>query len=168
MTRTLTRWDPFAEMVPLRQAMDRLFEGSLVGGNWLSLNGGGMYPQVDIHEAGDDLVVTAVLPGVKPEDVNVTLTGQTLSIRGEIKADESVQDQSYLYQERRFGQFDRQFQLPFPVEGDHVQATYENGLLKLTIPKAEHARPRRIQIGGGSEPRQVGASSGTTVGATTS
>lgn len=143
----ITRWDPVGEMVSLRQAMDRLLEDSFVNPtNWRSMNSEQLNPAVDVHETPDELVVTASLPGVKPDDVDITITGQTLSIRGEFKEDEKVQREQYLYRERRFGSFSRQIQLPTRVEGDGAEATFENGLLRLTIPKAEEVKPRQIQI----------------------
>jgi len=143
----ITRFDPFGEMVTLRQAMDRLFEDSFV--NPLTLrpyNGEAPAPALDVHETGDDIVITAALPGMKAEDVDITITGQTLSVRGEFKADEKVEKGQYLYRERRQGSFHRQLQLPVRVQGDAATASYEDGLLTLTIPKAEDVKPRQIQV----------------------
>ena len=100
--------------------------------------------------------MTAALPGIKPEDVEITLTGQTLVIRGEFKADEKITRDQYLYRERRFGSFNRQLQLPVRVEGDKTEATFEHGLLTLRIPKADEVKPRQIQIKAGEgEPVKV-------------
>jgi HSP20 family protein len=143
----LTRFDPFSEMVTLRQAMDRLFEDSFVSPLTLrSYNGDAPGPALDVHETGDEIVISAALPGLKPEDVDITITGQTLSIRGEFKADEKVQREQYLYRERRYGTFHRQLQLPVRVQGDATTATFEDGVLTLTIPKAEEVKPRQIQV----------------------
>jgi HSP20 family protein len=143
----LTRFDPFSEMVTLRQAMDRLFEDSFVSPLTLrTFNGEAPGPALDVHETGDEIVVSAALPGLKPEDVDITITGQTLSIRGEFKADEKVERDQYLYRERRYGTFHRQLQLPVRVQGDAASATFEDGVLTLTIPKAEEVKPRQIQI----------------------
>jgi len=153
----ITRFDPFGEMVTLRQAMDRLFEDSFV--NPLTLrpyNGDAPAPALDVHETGDDIVVTAALPGMKAEDVDITITGQTLSIRGEFKADEKVEKGQYLYRERRHGSFHRQLQLPVRVQGDAATASFEDGLLTLTIPKAEEVKPRQIEIK--ATPKKVEAS----------
>lgn len=159
---TLTRFDPFNEMVSLRQAMDRLFEDSFVSPlSWRSLEGEAISPALDVHQTPDEIVVTAALPGVKPRDVEITLTGQTLQIRGELKADERVERDQYLYRERRYGSFSRQLQLPVRVEGDKTQATFENGVLTLRVPKAEEVKPRQIQIKAGeSEPVMVATGSG--------
>jgi HSP20 family protein len=85
----LTRFEPFGDMITLRQAMDRLFEDSFVSPlNWRNVNGEATSPALDVHQTPDEIVVTAALPGLKAEDVDITITGQTLSLRGEFKADE--------------------------------------------------------------------------------
>jgi HSP20 family protein len=153
----LTRFDPFSEMVTLRQAMDRLFEDSFVSPLTLrGVNGETAGPALDVHETGDEIVVSAALPGLKPDDVDITITGQTLSIRGEFKADEKVQRDQYLYRERRYGSFHRQLQLPVRVQGDAATATFEDGVLTLSIPKAEEVKPRQIQVK--PAPKQVESS----------
>lgn len=158
----LTRYDPFNEMISLRQAMDRLFEDSFVSPfSWRSIEGESLSPAVDVHQTPDEIVVTAALPGIQPKDVAITLTGQTLQIRGEFKADETVSRDQYLYRERRYGSFSRQLQLPVRVQGDRSQATFENGVLTLHIPKAEEVKPRQIQIQAGeSGPVSAGVDTG--------
>jgi HSP20 family protein len=143
----ITRFDPFSDMITLRQAMDRLFEDSVVSPlSWRTLSGGATGPALDVHQTPDEIVVTAALPGIKPEDVDITITGQTLAIRGEFKADEKVSRDQYLYRERQYGTFHRQLQLPVRVQGDHAEATFEHGVLHLAIPKAEEVKPRQIQV----------------------
>jgi HSP20 family protein len=143
----MTRYDPFSDMITLRQAMDRLFEDSFVSPlSWRNVNGESMSPALDVHQTPDEIVVTAALPGLKPEDVDITITGQTLSIRGEFKADEEVTRDQYLYRERRYGSFNRQLQLPVRTKGDAASATFDNGVLTLRIPKAEEVKPRQIEV----------------------
>jgi HSP20 family protein len=143
----IARYDPFGEMVTLRQAMDRLFEDSFVSPlTWRTLDGEMLTPAMDVHQTADDIIVKAALPGVKADDVDITITGQTLTIRGEFKADENVGRDQYLYRERRYGTFNRQLQLPVRVQGDAATATFEDGLLTLRIPKAEEVKPRQIQV----------------------
>jgi HSP20 family protein len=143
----ITRFNPLSEMVTLRSAMDRLFDYSFVSPLTLrSFNGEAATPAVDVHETADDIVVTATLPGLKAEDVDITITGQSLSIRGEFKADEKVERGQYLYRERRFGSFQRQLQLPVRVQSEAATATFEDGVLTLQIPKAEEVKPRQIQV----------------------
>jgi len=150
----ITRFSPFGEMVTLRDAMDRLFEDSVVSPiAWRSLNGERLNPALDVHQDADEIVVTASLPGLKADEVEITITGQTLSIRGEFKADETVSRDQYLYRERRFGSFHRQLQLPVRVQGDAATATFEDGVLKLHIPKAEEVKPRQIHVK--AAPKQV-------------
>jgi HSP20 family protein len=144
----ITRFDPLGEMVSLRSAMDRLFEDSFVSPmSWRTVSGGeSVTPAIDVHETPDDIVVTAVLPGIRSEDVDITMTGQSLTLRGEFKADEKVERDQYLYRERRFGTFSRSLQLPVRVEGERAEATFTDGILTLRIPKAEEVKPRQIRI----------------------
>jgi HSP20 family protein len=149
----ITRFDPVGEMVSLRSAMDRLFEDSFVSPlTWRTIagNGEGITPPLDVHETPDEIVVTAALPGMKADDLDMTITGQTLSLRGEVKADEKVQRDQYLHRERRYGAFSRSLQLPVRVEGDKADASFADGVLTLRIPKAEEVKPRQIRIHAGS------------------
>jgi HSP20 family protein len=145
----ITRYDPLGEMVSLRSAMDRLFEDSFVNPlTWRTIGAGNesLTPPIDVHETPDEIVVTAVLPGMKADDVEITMTGQTLTMRGEFKADDKIEKDQYLYRERRFGSFSRTLQLPVRVEGDRAQADFTDGVLRLSIPKAEEVKPRQIRI----------------------
>jgi len=154
----LTRWDPFTEMVSLRQVMDRLFEDSFVSPlTWRRFEGETLNPALDVHQTDDEIVVTASLPGLKAEDVDITITGQTLIIRGEFKADQDVNREQYLYRERRYGAFQRQVNLPTRVVGEKANATFADGVLTLTIPKAEEVKPRQIPVK--AMPATVGSSS---------
>ena len=142
----LTR-NPMGEVLSLKQAMDRLFEDSFVNPTgWATLANGQAMPLIDVYETPDEVVVTASLPGIREDDVNVTLSGQTLTLKGEFKADERVSRDQIVYQERRYGAFHRQIQLPVRVDGDNVDASYEHGILTLRIPKAAEVRPRQIEI----------------------
>ena len=143
----LTRIDPFGEMTSLRRHRGRFFDEGFVGPmGWRLFHGEALTPLVDIHQTDDEVVVTVSLPGIKAEDVDVTLTGGTLVISGELKADDTVEREQYLYRERRTGSFSRQIQLPVRVKGDKAEATFENGLLRLAFPKAEESKPRQIEI----------------------
>ena len=157
----ITRFNPLNEMVTLRSAMDRLFEDSFVSPlTWRSFNGEAAAPAVDVHETADEIVVSAALPGLKAEDVDITITGQSLSIRGEFKEDEKVERGQYLYRERRFGTFQRQLQLPVRVQSDAATATFEDGVLTLSIPKAEEVKPRQIQIKPAAKPVEASTGGG--------
>jgi HSP20 family protein len=159
----ITRFDPLTEMVSLRSAMDRLFEDSFVNPtSWRTISDGDtVNAPIDVHETADELVVTASLPGMKAEDVEITMTGQTLTLRGEFKADEEIKREQYLYRERRFGSFSRTIQLPVRVQGDQAKASFTDGILSLSIPKAEEVKPRQIRIdanGSGSAVDETSAS----------
>lgn len=147
----ITRFDPLGEMVSLRSAMDRLFEDSFVTPlSFRTIAGGdGITPPIDVHETPDEIVLNASLPGMKAEDLDITMTGRSLTLRGELKADEDVSRDQYLYRERRFGTFSRTLQLPVAVEGDRAEATFADGVLTLRIPKAEEVKPRQIRINAG-------------------
>ena len=145
----ITRYDPLGEMVSLRSAMDRLFEDSFimpVAGRAAGGMGDGITPAIDVHETADDIVVTAALPGLKADDLDITMTGQTLTLKGEFKADDEINRDQYLYRERRFGSFSRTLQLPVRVQGDRAEASFTDGVLTLSIPKAEEVKPRQIRI----------------------
>jgi HSP20 family protein len=148
----ITRFDPLGEMVSLRSAMDRLVEDSFVSPlTWRTMaNGEGITPPLDVHETEDEIVVSAALPGMKADDLDITITGQTLSLRGELKADEEVKREQYLYRERRHGSFSRSVQLPVRVQGEQANASFSDGILTLRIPKAEEVKPRQIRINAGT------------------
>lgn len=143
------RTSPFGELLSLRQAMDRLFEDSVVRPRSLfaQMSEGFGIP-LDVRTTPDAVVVEAALPGVKPEDVEITLTGDTLTISGSNAAEgeDTGDGGGLLYQEIRRGSFSRTITLPESLRGDKATANFEHGLLRLTIPKAEDAKPRQIRI----------------------
>jgi len=143
----LVRWEPFRELMSLREAMDRLFEESFVRPRswWLTPLSSGTLA-LDMYETDNDVVVKAVIPGVKPEDIDITLSGDVLTIKGEVKAEEKVEKSNYIYQERRYGAFSRSVTIPIPVVADKAEATFENGILTLTLPKAEEIKPKSIKV----------------------
>jgi HSP20 family protein len=151
----IERWDPFREAVSLRDAMNSLLQESFIRpGNLLAQEGTAALP-LDISETEDHYVVKASLPGVKPEDVQITVHGDTLTIRGESKAEEEKKGQTWHLRERRFGSFQRSVTLATPINSDQAQANFDHGVLTLTLPKSEQAKPRQIKIGGAA-PAQVG------------
>ncbi len=147
----LTRWDPFREMTSLRQAMDRLLEESFVmprfGAGGMA---GGMGFDMDVLEQGDNLVVKASLPGVKPEDVNVTVENNVLTIKGEMREETEGGEGRYRHRERRWGSFQRAVLLPSDVDAQACDASFEHGVLTIKLPKSEQAKAKRIPIRGGS------------------
>lgn len=144
---TITRWNPLGEALSLKQAMDRLLEDSFVQPTvgWMTM-ANGQLPPVDLYETDDALVLSAAIPGVKPDNLSLTITGQTLTLRGEVDSSPDIENDRYVYRERRYGAFQRQIALPVRVESDGAEATFENGVLTLRIPKAAEVQPRRIEV----------------------
>jgi len=143
----LVRWEPFRQMTSLREAMDRLFEDSFVRPSrfWPELLGRGELP-IDMYQTANDVVVKASLPGVKPEEVDISITGDTLTINGEHKEEEEVKQEDYFRRERYYGAFSRSLILPVQIQSDKAEAVFENGVLTLTLPKAEEVKPKQIKV----------------------
>jgi HSP20 family protein len=133
-------------MVSLRDAMNRLFEDSFVRPAEWPARFEGMPLAVDVMETKDDVVVKASVPGIKPDDLDITLSGETLTIKGEFKSEQKTEDASYIRQERRYGSFERTLTLPTQIVGDKAKAEFENGVLTLTLPKAEEVKPKTIKV----------------------
>jgi HSP20 family protein len=146
----LDRWDPFREAVSLRDAMNALFQDSYIRpSSPMGQGGPGATPlALDVSENENEFVVKASLPGVKPEDVHITVHGETLTIQGTSKVEEEKKGEHWHLRERRFGSFQRSIGLPTPVDSDKAQAAFEHGVLTLTLPKSEQAKPRQIKVGG--------------------
>ncbi len=143
----LVRWDPFRDMVSLRDAMDRLFEDSFVRPrSWLAPTEGVATLALDVHESDDALTVKASIPGVKPEDIDISITGDTLTVKGETREEKEEKSGNYHLRERRYGAFQRSVSLPTLVKADKASAEFENGVLTLTLPKAEEVKPKSIKI----------------------
>jgi HSP20 family protein len=144
----------------LRQVMDRLLEDAFVSprsvAGQLGSAGG---PALNAYEEGDQFVVETQLPGMKPEDIDVSIEQGVLTIQGATKAEEERKERNYLIREHRMGRFSRSVRLPETVDPDAVQATYEAGVLRLTLPKAERAKARRIQIETGGQRAITGGQS---------
>jgi HSP20 family protein len=136
---TLMLRDPFADTVPLRQAMDRLFEETFQrpSRHWLA---------VDVYETASELVIKAALPGIRPDEVDITIDGDTLSITGAVQVDEESAGREYHRRELHAGAFERALRLPERFETDRTAAVFENGILTLTIPKVEQAKVKHIKV----------------------
>jgi HSP20 family protein len=143
----IERWQPLSELMSLRQAMDKLFEDSFVRpSRFLPTIGEGGVPALDVYQTPNEVVVKASLPGVKPEDINIDIAGDTLTIKGESKTEQEIKKEDYLYQERRYGTFSRSVVLPGGLKPDKAEAAMEDGILTLTIPKAEEIKPKAIKV----------------------
>ena len=142
----LIRWQPANDLVSLRDAMDRLFEDSFVSPRnwpvWTTLT----EPSLDVYQTENEVVVKAALPGIKPENVDITLTGDVLTISGETREENEQKDKNYLRRERRFGSFSRSISMPEGLQAEKADAKFENGILTLTLPKAENVKPKKIQV----------------------
>ncbi len=147
MADYITRWDPFRDVVTLGEAMDRLFDNSFVanrrsGGR--EANGSQFRLPIDAYVTPEEIVIIANIPGVKPDEVEITLEGDTLTIKGERPAPQA--NVNYVLQERLYGPFQRTININVPVDAARAEAHYDNGLLTLTIPKTEAVKPKTIQV----------------------
>jgi HSP20 family protein len=142
----LTIGPTFGRLFNLRDELDRLFEGSFSDLSRTSQLPGVWNPAVDLYEDKDNFIVKAELPGLKREDIEVSLHDGALSISGERKSEEKVENTDVRRTERFVGRFQRTITLPSSVKGDQVNAQYKDGVLTVMLPKAEEAKPRQIQV----------------------
>ena len=150
----LTRWDPFKEMLAWRSAMDRMFDRAIAAPDaWMETDSWNL--ALDVAETGDEFLVKASLPGVKPDDLEITYNSNVLTIKGETKEEKDVEEQRFHLRERRYGSFSRSISLPATVRQEAIEATYDAGVLTLHLPKAEEAKPKRIQIMNGGVPKMI-------------
>lgn len=144
---TIARFHPMPDVVTLREAMDRLFEDSFIRPTtWTGLPAGQIAVPVDLWETPEAYHLRADLPGLSAEDIDINVTADTVSISGELKGQTDVSGDGYLRQERRYGKFQRAFTLPTQLESNKIEATFDNGVLTLVMPKAEAVRPKQIKI----------------------
>lgn len=143
---SIARWDPFREMEALRENVNRLFQEALGGPARGVPSARPWAPAVDVVEDDEKIVVKAELPGMRKEDVEVELTGDTLTIRGERKFEEKEEKQNYIRVERAYGRFQRAFTIGVPIKADDLKANYKEGVLEITIPKAEEVKPKKVDV----------------------
>lgn len=142
----LVPWRPFGEVSSFRGEMDKLWDrffgqrplAGTLSEEWI--------PSVDISETEDNLLIKAELPGLEAKDVNVSISGDLLTIKGEKKKEKEEKDEHHHYMERYSGSFERSFRIPVNVKSDKVEAIFEKGILKVTLPKVEEARKKEIEI----------------------
>jgi len=139
----LTRWDPFRDMLSMRRAMDRIFDRALEP-SWSETAVWDL--ALDVVENKDEFLVKASLPGINPDDLEITFTDNVLTIKGETKEDKEVKEEQYHLRERRQGMFSRSISLPNRVKADAIEASYDAGVLTLKLPKVEEIKPKRIAI----------------------
>lgn len=140
----LIRWEPAREMVTLREAMDRLFDDAFT--RPFGVGPGLQVPAIDMYQTDDEVIVHASLPGMKANDVQISITGELLTLKGEFKDKEEKKEKAYHLREQRFGSFERIVSLPTQVVADKAKAEFEDGVLTITIPKAEEVKPRTITV----------------------
>ena len=144
--QSVERWDPFREVGDFQSELNRVFDGFF--GRTGTMPGGDRVwaPAVDMYETKDDLVVTAELPGVNEKEVQLSITGDVLSLRGERTLNQDTSQENFHRGERWYGRFERHLSLPISVLADKVKATYRDGVLTITLPKAEEIKPKSIKI----------------------
>ena len=144
---TITRFTPTTDFVSLREAMDRLFEGSFIRPTtWTGLAAGQIAVPVDLWETNDAYHMRADLPGMTPDTIDINVTADTVSFAGETQPQTDVTNDGWLRQERRVGKFQRSFTLPVQIDPTKVQASFEHGVLDLVLPKADQVKPRNIKV----------------------
>jgi len=141
----IVRWDPFGEMLRMQRDLDRIF--TRVGVAERGQEGVAWMPKVDVKRVGDDIVVRAELPGIDPADVDIEVTDDVLSIRGERKVEEEKEGEGWLVRESCYGCFERSLAIPEGVDPAAITASFNNGVLEVHVPKAlEAARPKTTKI----------------------
>lgn len=154
---SIVRWDPFADMALLRDQVNRAFEQSL------NRNGQGQEPAssrtwapvVDIAESENDFVLHVEVPGLKPEEIDIQIADDTLTIKGERKLEKETKKKEYVRIERSYGAFQRSFSLGVPIKKENVGASYNSGVLTIILPKAEEVKPKQIKIEVKGEPKTI-------------
>lgn len=139
----LIRWEPMREVITLREAMDHLFDDAFTRPVGMARSS---VPAVDMYQTDDAVIVKAALPGFKPDDVQISVTNEVLTLRGEFKEENERRDAVYHVRERRHSSFERSLSLPASVQIDKAKADFENGVLTISLPKAEEVKPRTITI----------------------
>ncbi len=140
------RWDPFRDLLSIQDELNRLVGRTYGGRQAESVQGGGWVPAIDIYETPEAFVIQAELPGLGPDDVEISVEEGTLLLRGERRPAGDVAEESYHRVERRYGPFGRSIALPQTVNSDAIEAGFDAGVLSITVPKAEQAKPRRIEV----------------------
>lgn len=155
---SLTRWQPLREMMALRDAVDRLFDESAFPGGTLARSRGAINPlPLDLIERDEELIVRAAVPGFDPEQIDISLQGDTLTLRGSMETQRKDDEENYHLREYRASSFHRSIRLPAAVDADNATAECKNGVLTLHLPKAERETARRIAVNRSesAEPEQI-------------
>jgi len=147
---TMVRWQPFPNRVSIQDRMNRIFDDALHGQRGADEDewalGGAWAPAVDIYEQGDNIVLKAELPGIEAKDVDIRVENNVLTLRGERKFESEVRREDCHRVERAYGTFSRSFTLPNVVDTEKIKADYKDGVLQVTLPQKEEAKPKQISI----------------------
>ncbi|MCX7829737.1 MAG: Hsp20/alpha crystallin family protein [Acidobacteria bacterium] len=142
----IRKWNPFSEMMALQNQLDRLFGETLERGTRGDLDFGSWMPPVDLREENDKLVLEMELPGLKKDDIEVSIENNVLTIKGERKFEKEEKKENYHKIERSYGKFSRSFSLPATIKPEGIDAALKDGILTLSLPYAEEAKPKKISI----------------------
>jgi len=142
----IIRWRPLGEIDTFKREMDRMFDDLFQPSSELSESSLSWYPSVDVKETKDEFVISAEVPGMSKDDIKINISDNTLTIKGEKKEEKKEENHNYHRVERRFGSFQRSFTLPTHIEDKKVKASYKDGVLTISMPKKEEAKPKEIPI----------------------
>ena len=144
----ITRWDPFKDLMSLRDKMNKLFEDSISRSQTIDHDfpAGAWRPTVDIYETADKMILVADLPGINQEDIELKIENNILTIRGERQMDKEIKREDYHRIERAFGSFSRSFTLPATIHVEKIKAEHNNGILQVILPKKEETKAKKIKI----------------------
>jgi HSP20 family protein len=143
----IIRWDPFRDIVTLREKMNRLFEDAVTArGEERDMISSTWTPSVDIYETGNEIVLTAEVPGIDEKDIDIKIENNTLSIQGERKFEKETKEENYHRIERSYGSFFRSFTIPHNVDQDKIEAEHESGVLRVVMPKKPESKPKKVKV----------------------
>lgn len=148
---SIVKWSPLKELEEMRKDMDRLFEEFFSPitrrrRGWLKPEMGVIVPNIEMYDRKNEIVVKAELPGVAKEDIDLTITKDSLTLKGEAKKEEEIKEEDYYASEISYGSFTRTIALPVEVDSEKAKASFKNGVLEITLPKREEAKPKEIKI----------------------
>jgi len=146
MTGELKPWRPFGSIASLRRDMDHLWDRFFTGNVGITPWEKGWVPSLDVSETKDTLIVKTEIAGVDPKEIDITIRGDVLTIKGEKKEEKEEKEESYHLMERRYGAFSRSLQLPMAVDEKKIKANYKNGVLKITLPKSQKSKAKTAKI----------------------
>jgi HSP20 family protein len=148
---SIVKWSPLRELEDMRKDIDRLFEDFFSPGQkrrrgWLKPDIGVVVPNIEMYDKKNEIVVKAELPGVDKDNIDLTITKDSLTLKGEVKKEEEVKEEDYYACERSYGSFTRTVAMPVEVDSEKAKASFKNGVLEIVLPKKEEAKPKEIKI----------------------